>query len=473
MKIVKNLFYNASYQILLVLLPLITVPYVSRVLGPEGIGINSYTNSIASFFMILGSLGIDKYGTRQIAYLAGEKKNISSTFTEIVLLKFVTIGTVILCYLIYCFSVTNFRQYLLVQSLLIFAAAIDVSWFFMGIEDFKKTVLRNTLVKLISALLVFIFVRKYDGIQIYILILTGSIFMGNLTLWPYAKKYFHPCRKSLKNLKKHLLPSLHFFVPQLSVSLYLLLNKTMVTWLVSVEAAGFFDNSDKVIRVLLAIATASGTVMLPRVANTFASGNIEKVNNYVTQFFDLVSLISIPIMFGLIAIIPSYANIIFGSDFNGISNIIILMAPSIWFISLGNVFGMQYLVATNQLKYYTIALIGGEILNLILNIIFLPKYGVNAAGINMSISELTIVLIQMHFVWKQVNFSVAFKNIGKYILSSSLMFISVKILDSIQNVSLMSLITQIFVGITTFVISIIVVKPTSLSLIKDVVSKRR
>ncbi|MFB5454756.1 oligosaccharide flippase family protein [Enterococcus avium] len=472
MKIAKNLFYNASYQILLVLLPLVTVPYVSRVLGPEGIGINSYTNSIASFFMILGSLGIDKYGTRQIAYLIGEKKDVSKTFTEIILLKFVTIGSILLCYFIYCFSVTNYRQYLLAQSLLIIAAAIDISWFFMGMEDFKKTVLRNTLVKLISALLIFIFVRKPDDVQIYIVILTGSIFMGNFTLWPYAKKYFVSFSKTFKGIRKHIRPSLHFFVPQISVSFYLLLNKTMLTWLVSVEAAGFFDNSDKVIRVLLAIATASGTVMLPRVANTFASGDIEKVNRYVTQFFDLVSFISLPIMFGLIAIIPSYSTVLFGSEFDGISNIICLMAPSIWFISLGNVFGIQYLVATKQLKYYTIALLCGEGLNLILNLMFLPKFGVNAAGLNMSVSELTIILIQMYFVRKQVDFSGAFKNIIKYFVASLLMFFTVRFISSFQTVSVISLLILIFVGVLTFMISILIFKPTSLNLVKNLVYKK-
>lgn len=473
MKIAKNLFYNASYQILLVLLPLVTVPYVSRVLGPEGIGINSYTNSIASFFMILGSLGIDKYGTRQIAYLIGEKKKVSRVFTEIIVLKFLTIGSVLFCYLIYCFSITNYRQYLLAQSLLIFAAAIDISWFFMGKEDFKKTVLRNTLVKLASALLIFIFVRKPDDVQIYIIILTSSIFMGNLTLWPYAKKYIISFSEAMRGIKKHILPSLHFFVPQISVSLYLLLNKTMLTWLVSVEAAGFFDNSDKVIRVLLAIATASGTVMLPRVANTFASGDIKKVNRYVTQFFDLVSFVSLPIMFGLIAIIPSYAKVLFGPEFNGISDIICLMAPSIWFISLGNVFGIQYLVATKQLKYYTIALLCGEGINLILNLIFLPRFGVNAAGLNMSISELTIVLIQIYFVHRQINISGAFRNIIKYFCASTIMFLSVKFIDSLQSVSILSLLILILVGIISFAVSILIFKPTSLKLLNNLVNKKK
>lgn len=473
MKIAKNLFYNASYQLLLVLLPLVTVPYVSRVLGPEGIGINSYTNSIASFFMILGSLGIDKYGTRQIAYLIGEKKTVSQTFTEIVILKFVTIGSVLLCYLIYCFSVTNYRQYLLAQSLLIIAAAIDISWFFMGMEDFKKTVLRNTLVKLVSALLIFVFVRKPEDVQIYIIILTGSILMGNFTLWPYAKKYMFSFFNSTKGIKKHILPSLHFFVPQISVSVYLLLNKTMLTWMVSVEAAGFFDNSDKIIRVLLAIATASGTVMLPRVANTFASGDIEKVNKYVTQFFDLVSFVSLPVMFGLMAIIPSYATVLFGNEFSGISNVICLMAPSIWFISLGNVFGIQYLVATKQLKYYTIALISGEILNLVLNLLFLPKFGVDAAGLNMSISELAIVLIQMHFVRKQFNFSSALRNILKYFLASSIMFFVVRFVDSLQSISFLSLLVLIIVGVVTFVTCILFCKPTSLNLVKGLMKRKK
>ena len=177
------------------------------------------------------------------------------------------------------------------QAILIVAAAFDISWFFMGFENFKVTVLRNIIVKLISLACIFIFVRGKGDLTLYIAVLSISQLIGNITLFPYLKRYINlPNWRELK-IWRHFKPSLVLFVPQIATQVYLILNKTMVGKMVSVEAAGFYDNSDKIVKMVLAIVTATGTVMLPRVANTFAKGDHEQVKKYLYQSFDFVSAV--------------------------------------------------------------------------------------------------------------------------------------------------------------------------------------
>ncbi|MCG0601703.1 flippase [Lactiplantibacillus plantarum] len=160
MKVVRNYLYNAGYQLLNLIVPFITVPYIARVLGPEGVGINSYTNSIITYFLLIGTLGITVYGNREIAYHRDNVNERSKIFWEIELLQLMTIVFAYILFLGFDFFQTKYRTYFLLQSLWIVAGAFDISWLFMGMEDFKKTVLRNTLVKLVSLAAIFMFVKN-------------------------------------------------------------------------------------------------------------------------------------------------------------------------------------------------------------------------------------------------------------------------------------------------------------------------
>ena len=184
MKVIKNYLYNAGYQLLAVLLPLITAPYVSRVIGAHGIGINTATNSTIQYFILLGSIGIGFYGNREIAYLRSNKHDMSRAFWEIQLLKIVMVTFSYGAFLVYLAFCPVYKEYMLIQSINLVAAAFDISWLYMGLEDFKKTVLRNTMVKLASAAMIFLFVKDAGDTWVYIFVLAISVLGGNLTLWP-------------------------------------------------------------------------------------------------------------------------------------------------------------------------------------------------------------------------------------------------------------------------------------------------
>lgn len=187
--VTKNYIYNLIYQILVLILPLITAPYISRVLGAENIGIYSYTLSISAYFILFGSLGIALYGQREIAYKQKSRYKRSRAFWEILILRTITMAISLLIFYFTFATSTQYQIYYKILMLEIVGNCFDISWFFQGMEDFKKTVTRNTIVKLISIICIFSFVKTREDLPIYFIIYVLSILIGNLSLWVYLPKF--------------------------------------------------------------------------------------------------------------------------------------------------------------------------------------------------------------------------------------------------------------------------------------------
>ena len=476
MKLIKNYLYNVGYQVFVLIIPLITVPYVSRVLGSEGVGINAYTNSVVSYFVLFGSIGINLYGNRTIAYVRDSHEKLSQTFWEIAFLR---IFVIFISYIIFLISLSFIRQYQIFyfyQSVLILAAGVDISWFFMGIEDFKKTIARNMLVKLTSLVAIFILVKDQPDIGIYILILSISTLLGNLTLWPYLKKIVtKPNWKNL-NLKSHIVPSLALFIPQIATQIYLVLNKTMLGYMTNVQNAGFYENSDNLIKMALALVTATGTVMLPRMANTFSLGKMKLVIEYIYHTFDFVSSICFPIALGIAAIAPKFSVWFFGKDFAITGTLIPILSIVIILIGWSNVLGTQYLLPTNQTKYFTISVMAGAVVNLVLNLVLINIYGIYGAIWATVISEFVVTMVQIILIRNQFSIYKLFQGTWKYLCASVVMFIFVRLANMRMPGTFGSFVIQIFIGLFIYIILIVVLHAPILGQLmnlKNKVSKRK
>ncbi|HFX3845576.1 TPA: flippase [Enterococcus faecium] len=472
MKIIKNYLYNVGYQLFVIIIPLVTIPYVSRILGSNGIGINAYTNSIIQYFILFGSIGINLYGNRTIAYSRDNKKNMSQTFWEIIILRLICIVISYLLFLLFLFFTKEYKIYYFYQSFFIIAAGFDISWFFMGIEDFRKTVLRNIFVKIASLIAVFIFVKTESDVGKYILVLSISTLMGNLTLWPYLNRFVSRPDFTKLDLWKHFFPSLTLFIPQIATQVYLVLNKTMLGAMEGVKSAGYYENSDKIVKVILAIITATGTVMLPRVANTYAKGNKEKVYQYLVLSFDFVSSICIPMALGLAAIAPKFSIWFLGSDFAITGKIISILSLVIIFIGWSNVLGTQYLLPTNQTKYYTISVISGASINLIMNIPLIQIFGIYGAVISTVLSELTVTTVQLFFIKRTIKLSKLFTGKWKYFLSAALMFIVVRYMHVMLPSGLLFFTIEAFLGILIYFLLLYLLKAPILNLAITIIRKR-
>ena len=321
--VAKNYIYNLIYQVLILILPLVTAPYISRVLGAENIGIYSFTLSISAYFILFGSLGIALYGQREIAYNQKNKKKYSVTFWEINLLRAITMFVAIIIFYFIFVKGNQYQIYYKVLMLEIIGNCIDISWFFQGLEEFKKTVVRNIIVKLISIASIFIFIKTSNDLYRYFLIYVLSIVIGNGSLWLYLPKYLEKVNFNEIHLIKHLKPTINLFVPQIAIQVYTLLDRTMVGAIIpGKDEVGYYDQGQKIIKLLLTIITSLGTVMLPRIANTFVNGKKDKITNYMKKSFNMVFLLAFPMIFGIIAVSKAFVPIFFGP---GYDKVVILM----------------------------------------------------------------------------------------------------------------------------------------------------
>lgn len=478
MKVIKNYLYNAGYQLLAVLLPLITAPYVSRVIGAHGVGINTATNSTIQYFILLGSIGIGLYGNREIAYLRSNKQAMSEAFWEIQILKMVMVTISYVAFLVYLAFCPVYKEYMLIQSINLIAAAIDISWLYMGLEDFKKTVLRNTMVKLASAAMIFMFVKDASDTWVYIFVLAISVLGGNLTLWPYIRKTL--VKVDFKKLHpfKHFKPTIALFIPQIATQVYLVLNKTMLWAMVNSDVAGFYDRSDTLVRLVLTLVTATGTVMLPHVANAFHEGQEETVNNLTADSFDFVSCIAIPMFAGLAAIGQKLAPLFFGPQFKPVGMAVCLEAVVIVLIGWSNVIGQQYLLPTNKIKIYTGSVVSGAIVNLILNLPFIYLWGLHGAVFATICSEIVVTGYQMWHVRNSLSLKKMFINVPKYALASLTMFIVVNRICAMFNFtstfkSILAIASEIILGTIIYGGMLLLLRPTILNKLGIIVKKIR
>ncbi|MEF7476762.1 oligosaccharide flippase family protein [Pediococcus pentosaceus] len=458
MQVVKNYLYNASYQVFVLLIPLITTPYLARVLGPTGVGINAYTNSIIQYFILFGSIGVNLYGNRQIAFVRDNKDKMTKTFYEIFLMRIMTIILAYAAFLIFLMTTGSYHVYYLAQSVSIIAAAFDISWFFMGVENFGVTVLRNFVVKIVTLISIFTFVKSFDDLNIYIMILSLSLLIGNMTLFPNLRRYIGKVR--LKNLRiwQHLKPSMVLFVPQIATQIYLVVNKTMLGSMTSVQAAGYFDQSDKMIKMILAIVTATGTVMLPHVANAFMKGEVEKTKQFLYNSFSFVTALSVPMMFGIAAVARKFVPLFFTDKFLAVTPLMMIESVVILLIAWSNALGTQYLLPTNQNGAFTKSVVLGAVVNIIVNIPFIMLWGALGATISTVLSELAVTGYQLYVLRNQIKYRSLFTDTGKYLLAGFIMFIVVFVVDGKLNSSWTILIIEVLVGIIIYAGLLIVMK---------------
>lgn len=432
--VVKNYMYNLIYQILILVLPLITTPYLSRVLGAEGVGIYGYTYAITTYFVLFGSLGISLYGQREIAYAQNNLTKRKRTFIELIIFRFITIAIALLVYFIFFVKGQTYSVYYSILLIEIVAAAFDISWFFQGLEEFKKTVFRNVLVRSVSVALVFILVKNQGDLWKYMLIYSLADLLGNLLLWTYLPKYLRGRKIKHINIKRHVVPILLLFVPQVANKIYNLLDTTMIGAIIADKSeTGYYEQGQKVIRLLLTIVTSLGIVMVPRMASTFAEGDKKKIRKYLQTSFSFVFIISVPLMFGISSVAKDFVPVFFGDGYEKVSLLIAIFSPMLILMGIENVIGTQYLLPTKRQKEFSISIVSGIITNIILNAILISFFASIGASIATVLSQLVVDGVQIYFVRKEIKFKPIIRNFVRYFVAGFIMFIVCLIIKLIIN----------------------------------------
>lgn len=470
MRTLKNYLYSSLYQIFLIIVPLVTIPYVSRVLGAELIGINSYTNTILSYFVLLANLGIFVYGNRTIAYYRDSIEERSRKFWEIISLKLIVSFLVYLLFLLFTIVYPHYQLIFMIQSIQIMATALDVSWLFDGMEDFKRTVIRNFLVKVLSVICIFVFVTSAADFDKYVLITVGSLLLGNLTLWTYLHHYIIKVPLKTLNLKEHLIPIVGLFIPQIASTIFVSLNKILLGNLSNMVQVGYFENADKVIRVLLALIASVGVVIFPKVANAHKHKDHQKVLELTQLTFDAVNIITIPMVFGLIAISPLFSTIFFGPDFVGIDLVLSILAIELIFMGYSSVLGSQYLIATGQSKYLSWAVACGLVSTALFSFLFIPSFGALGGAISSVIGEASIMLAEVWLLRSQINIFHLCKDIPKYLLASLGMYIVLFFLKQMPLPTYLILCLSILLGAFVYAFLLLILRPRLLNVATGVLT---
>jgi O-antigen/teichoic acid export membrane protein len=449
-KIFKNFLYNSSYQLLAVVIPLVTSPYISRVLEPEGVGLSTITYSSVQYFVLVATLGTLTYGNREIAYYQKDKIRRSQAFWGINFLSWITSGIAILSFLVFISFIKEYKELYLWQGVAILASMFDISWYFMGMERFKVTVVRNFIFKILTMFAIFIFVHRATDLWIYIAILSLGTLGSSLSLWPYLKdEVLIPDFKNLE-LKRHFKYTLALFIPTITVQIYAALNRNMIGAFDSVIHAGFFDQSDKIIKISLSLVTSLGVVMLPRVANLHARGDVKSIHKLFQKTFDLVSGISICLMFGVLAISLKFAPFFFGKGYSLVGPIMMIESPVIVFTTWGVIFSNQYLVPLNRLRPLTTSVVIGTIFNILANLLLIPLIGVMGATINITLSEFIISYYKYFSIRKEFKLRELFEGIWKYLFSGMVMFLIVFMMNQTFKMNALQLLLQLVVGVISY-----------------------
>lgn len=448
----KNFVYNFIYQILIMMLPLITVPYLSRILGAEGIGTYSYTYSIAYYFTIFAMLGLNNYGNRSVARIRNDKDKLSKMFWEIYGMQIITSIIVFICYAVYIEFSSIDRIILIIQGVIIISSIFNINWFFFGIEEFKLTVTRNTIIKVLTVIIIFLLVKSKNDLNIYILIMAASILLSQVVLWPFLFKKVYFVKPKLTDIRKHFSQNLLLFIPVIAVSVYKIMDKIMIGYMSSMVQVGLYENSEKVITIPMSLITALGTVMLPRMSNLIATGKKKESYYLIEKSMLFIMFMGSAFMFGIAGISNVVAPVFFGQEFKNCGILITLLSTTIIFICWANVIRTQYLIPNNEDKIYVNTVLIGAIVNFIINFLLIPNLGAKGAAIGTIIAEATVCIGQTFWARKKLNIKQYFKNGFPFMLIGLVMYLTLKFLGLGHAITINLLILQIIVGVIIYIV---------------------
>lgn len=447
----KNLIYNITYQVLVIVLPLITAPYISRVLGVNGIGTYSYVYSIAYYFGLCGMLGISNQGSRCIALSKYDRDKASHEFSNLYCIQLITSTIALLSYIgFYTCFFTGDKTIAFIDVLFVISYLLDINWFFFGMEQFKITVTRNIIIKTLTVCCIFLLVKTESDLWLYTLIMAAGAFFSQIYLWIQVRRFIDIKTPVWEDVKKNIRPVLILFIPVVAYSIYKVMDKIMIGALTNVTQVGYYENAEKIINIPVGFITAFGTVMMPRISALVSIGNNSQIKKYNRMSFRYFTILVCAAVFGLIGISDILAPVYFGDEFIPCAPLIKGLSVTLIFMTWANIIRTQYLIPNKKDQPYVISTLCGAGINLIFNLVFIPVMGAKGALIGTVLAETSVFLVQAILVRKEFPvFNLLLQTIPFFILGA-IMALCVHILGDIRGKSVMTLIIQVAFGATLY-----------------------
>ena len=468
-KTLSNIFYSCCSQLLSIIVPLITSPYLSRVLKPTSLGIYTYIDSVSQVFMMVGLIGLTNYGIREIAYCKNNKKNRSKVFYELMILRSILF---IISYILYYLFMNNsiYGRYSLLQIVWFAGSFLDVVWYFNGLEDFKTVVWRTFIVKVLTIILIMLFIKSPNHLELYIILMGLCQSLAALICYFNLKKEI--CFVNLKDLNiiKHLMPTLKIALPEIVTLIYYQMDKIMLEFLLkSPEIIAFYDLGQKIVRIPVTAITAISTVMLPRNSRYIIENDMVNLKNSIQIMVDFSIMLIIPMCFGLMAIAYGFVPWFYGEDYIMVAPIIITLCPVIIARGLSSISGSQYLIPSNNTVYLTVSSAFSAILNLVINYITIPIWGVYGAVLGTIMAEFSVTLIQFYYMRKKIQVDNMLKNFIKYSIFSIVSVIPVYYIYINTNISILSTLLEIMIAIIFYALLLFITKDKFVQLLQKII----
>lgn len=458
-----NYLFNLSNSASQLLFPLITFPYASRIMMADGIGQVNFFQSIISYISLFTCLGIPMYAIREVAKVRDNPEKMTRITVEILLLHAFLTLLGYMAVAVICLTVTKVQTDIplfLLLSATIFFTAIGCEWFYQGIEDFKYVAIRGLLVKLLSVVLLFLFVKTKEDILWYGAYTVLGVLGGNIFNFIRLRKYLHRDVIDFRALHplRHLKPALHVFALNVVISIYLQLNNVLLGFMKDAEAVGYFTAATKIMMITMSISSSLGAVIMPRTSNLIAEGRMDEFRILIQKSYDFVLALAMPLTVGLIFTSPSIILLLSGEGFAPAVLTSQIVASNILMVGLSGVMGIQVLYPLGKINIVILCTLIGAAVNVFFNVLLIPRYGHNGTAVAYMLAEVAVTVsmfligrkyIPIQFLKKQHLHYVG----GGIVMGGVLYFISLLGLSIIST-----LITMICVGIMVYIIVLLWLK---------------
>lgn len=416
----QNLAAQLIYQMSLYLVPFISTPYLSRVLGSEMIGRYSYARSIASYFILAAGFGTATYGQRLIASLQREEVQLRQAFWDLTLLRCVAaIAAAALYIVVFVPDSVDPKMYLFV-GLEIFSVAADISWYYQGREQFTVVAACNGTAKFVMLAMLFLFVKTVDDVSAYAWVYSSLTLAGAAAQWLFLPRSMQLIRDGsrLWNRERgHILSALRLFAAQLAMQVYTVLDKTMIGQITRSEAEnGYYDQAQRLIRLIEAACTVIGPVIASRVAVLWSQNRKKETAEILEMSFRFVCCIGVPIIVGIQLIAEDFVPIYYGTGFVPVISLLRVLSVLPLVIGLSNVIGIQFLVPVGRENQLTASVTVGAVVNILLNLFLIQPLASTGAAIASVVAEVMVTGVQMYFVRKKINIKKVFADVIHYFL---------------------------------------------------------
>ena len=477
-KLRSNMIYQTVYNILAVCIPLVTSPYLSRVLGAEGLGIYSYNHSIVSYFMLFALLGVTTYGMRAISQ-SRDKTERSKSFFSIYAFQVISSLASLLAYLVFVSIFIKDEIAIVVSyihALYLVGELININWLFFGLEKYKSIVIRNIIIKLLTVTSIFVFVRESRHVVAYVFILAFSNVLSNLAIWIKLPSAIERVKITWSDVKAHIKPNILLFIPALAASVYHIMDKTMLGMFSDNASSGYYYNADKLLNIPLVVVTGCSSVFMTRTCALYRDDDMQNAKKTQNESVFFGMCVICAVAFGICTVASEFVPWFFGAGYDPCITLVKYFAMIVICKTLSTHTRSVFLIPEKNDRSYANAIVIGALINLVANYVLIATLRLGAYGATLAtlIAEFTVVITQIMLMKNKSSRAFCIKGIACsmiYVLAGAVMMLAVSIAPvNIASLTIRMLV-KIAIGAIVYVLECVVIWRVKPSLMPDMIGE--